>query len=46
MQGVMCHKVSTIQREDGSEKVVEQPRITPKGLTKIGNDLAKTPVAA
>lgn len=45
-QGVMCHKVSTVQREDGTEKVVEQPRITPKGLTKIGNDLAKTPVAA
>ncbi len=46
MQGVMCHKVSTVQREDGTEKVVEQPRITPKGLTKIGNDLAKMPVAA
>lgn len=46
MQGVMCHKVSTVQREDGTEKVVEQPRITSKGLTRIGNALAKTPSAA
>lgn len=45
-QGVMCHKVSTVQREDGTEKVVEQPRITPKGLTRIGNELAKSPAAA
>lgn len=45
-QGVMCHKVSTVQRADGTEKVVEQPRITPKGLTRIGNELAKSPVAA
>ena len=45
-QGVMCHKVTTVQREDGTEKVVEQPRITPKGLTRSGNELAKTPVAA
>lgn len=46
MQGVMCHKVSTVQREDGTEKVVEQPRITPKGLTRIGNELTNKPVAA
>lgn len=45
-QGVMCHKVSTVQREDGTEKVVEQPRLTPKGLTRIGNELAKMPAAA
>ena len=42
----MCHKISTVQREDGTEKVVEQPRITPKGLTKIGNELATSPAAA
>jgi hypothetical protein len=45
-QGVMCHKVSTVQREDGTDKVVEQARITPKGLTLIGKRLTETAVAA
>lgn len=40
-QGVMCHKVTTVQREDGTEKVVEQARITPKGIARIGAELAK-----
>lgn len=29
------HKVTTVLRADGSEKVTEQVRITPKGLTKL-----------
>ncbi|MDT3530259.1 phage regulatory protein/antirepressor Ant [Stenotrophomonas pavanii] len=40
-QGVMCHKVTTVQREDGSDKIVEQARITPKGIARIGAELAK-----
>lgn len=40
-QGVMCHKVTTVQREDGTDKVVEQARITPKGIARIGSELAK-----
>ncbi|MCF3500786.1 phage regulatory protein/antirepressor Ant [Stenotrophomonas maltophilia] len=40
-QGVMCHKVTTVQREDGTDKVVEQVRITPKGIARIGAELAK-----
>lgn len=38
-QGVMCHKVNTVQREDGTDKVVEQVRVTPKGMTKIAEGL-------
>ncbi len=40
-QGAMCHKVTTVQREDGTDKVVEQARITPKGIARIGAELAK-----
>ncbi|WDM65300.1 phage regulatory protein/antirepressor Ant [Stenotrophomonas forensis] len=40
-QGVMCHKVTTVQRDDGTDKVVEQARITPKGIARIGAELAK-----
>lgn len=29
------HKVTTVLRADGSEKVTEQVRVTPKGLTKL-----------
>lgn len=38
-QGVLCHKVSTLLREDGTEKVVEQMRITPKGLARIAEQM-------
>lgn len=31
-QGLLVHKVDTVQRQDGTEKVVEQVRITPKAL--------------
>lgn len=33
--GDLEHKVTTVLRGDGSEKVVEQVRITPKGLAKL-----------
>lgn len=40
-QGVMVHKVSTLQREDGTEKIVEQARITPKGMARIAESLQR-----
>jgi Rha family phage regulatory protein len=33
--GLMEHKITTVLRADGSEKVTEQVRITAKGLTKL-----------
>lgn len=33
--GMLEHKVTTVLRGDGSEKVVEQVLVTPKGLTKL-----------
>lgn len=33
--GLLEHKVTTVLRADGSEKVTEQVRITPKGLAKL-----------
>lgn len=44
--GDLSHKVTTVQRSDGTDKITEQVRITPKGLTKLGRlvplDLRKT----
>ncbi len=39
MTGLLEHKVTTVQREDGTDKVVEQVRVTPKGLSKIAGEL-------
>lgn len=33
--GYLCHKVETIKRDDKPDKIVEQVRVTPKGLTKL-----------
>lgn len=33
--GLLDHKVTTVLRADGSEKVVEQVLVTPKGLAKL-----------
>jgi hypothetical protein len=33
--GLLEHKVTTVLRADGSEKIVEQVRITPKGLAAL-----------
>lgn len=38
-QGLLEHKVTTVLRGDGSEKVTEQVRVTPKGLAKIAEQL-------
>lgn len=35
MSGVMEHRVTTFTRPDGSEKVVTQARVTPKGLSTL-----------
>lgn len=34
-RGYVTHKVTTVKMNDGSEKISEQVRITPKGLTKL-----------
>lgn len=33
--GYLTHKVTTVQREDGTEKMVEQVLVTGKGLAKL-----------
>lgn len=33
--GYLTHKVTTVQREDGTEKVVEQVMVTGKGIAKL-----------
>lgn len=40
--GYMVHKGTTVHREDGTEKFVEQPRITTKGLQKLALILGTT----
>lgn len=34
-QGLLDHKVTTVERSDGSSKMVEQVLVTPKGLTRL-----------
>jgi phage anti-repressor protein/phage antirepressor YoqD-like protein len=34
-QGYLEHKVTTVSRSDGSEKIVEQVLVTPKGLARL-----------
>lgn len=34
-QGLLEHKTTTVQRADGSEKITEQVRVTPKGLSNL-----------
>ena len=34
-QGLLDHKVTTVERSDGTSKMVEQVLVTPKGLTKL-----------
>lgn len=38
-QGVLEHKITTVRRSDGSEKMTEQVRVTPKGLTKLAGSI-------
>ena len=44
--GFLEHKVTTVERSDGSEKVVEQVLVTAKGLAKISKMLGVSGVAA
>ena len=39
--GYLEHKTDIIPRPDGSEKIIEQVRVTPKGLTKLSKLLGK-----
>lgn len=38
-QGLLQHKVTTVERTDGTEKVVEQVLVTAKGLAKLAGEL-------
>lgn len=38
--GYLWHKVTTVERSDGSEKITEQARVTTKGLTKLAKLLS------
>jgi Rha family phage regulatory protein len=40
--GLLEHKVTTVQRPDGSEKVTEQVRITAKGITRLAAAMQPT----
>ncbi|WP_399675063.1 phage antirepressor KilAC domain-containing protein [Serratia sp. szju] len=44
--GVLEHKVTTVSRSDGSEKVVEQVLVTAKGLTKLSKLMGVSGAAA
>lgn len=37
-QRLMEHKMTTVRRSDGSEKIITQARITPKGLTRLAQE--------
>lgn len=37
--GLLEHKVTTVNRPDGSEKITEQVRVTPKGLAQLAQAL-------
>ena len=38
-QGLLEHKITTVSKSDGSEKIVEQVLVTPKGLAKLSQML-------
>lgn len=44
--GLMIHKTSVVERQDGTDKVVEQARITTKGLARLGEILGRREMAA
>lgn len=44
--GLIEHKVTTVLRADGSEKIVEQVLITAKGLTKLAALISPVAIAA
>ena len=44
--GLLEHKTTTVHRSDGSEKVVSQCRVTPKGLTRLAKEFPPVARAA
>ena len=40
--GLLEHKTTTVLRADGSEKITEQVRVTPKGLSKLSRIIHQT----
>lgn len=44
--GLLTHKVTTVQREDGTDKVVEQVLVTGKGLAKLAESFMAKGCAA
>lgn len=40
-QGLLEHKITEITRSDGTSKITQQVRVTPKGLAKLAEMLAK-----
>jgi hypothetical protein len=36
-QGLLIHKVTTVETSDGREKTVEQVLVSPKGLAKLAS---------
>lgn len=45
-QGLMGHKTTTVHRSDGSEKIITQARVTPKGLTRLAKEFPAPAKAA
>ena len=45
-QGLMEHKTTTVHRSDGSEKIITQARITPKGLARLAQEFPPPAKAA
>lgn len=43
--GLLEHKIHTVHRPDGTEKVVTQVRVTAKGLTRLAQELSPPPLA-
>ena len=44
-QGLLEHKVTEVSRGDGSTKVTQQVRVTPKGIARLSELINKTPAA-
>ena len=44
--GLLEHKLTVVERTDGTEKTVSQVRITPKGIAKVGKMLESLEAAA
>lgn len=40
-QGLLEHKVTEVTRSDGSSRITEQVRVTPKGISKLATEIAK-----